>query len=171
MATVVKDKVFVLPTPTGQIEMAQYSIHIDPGQNDYTEVFGAPRLHRIVVPDNGGEWMAEVLAPLLQTKYDTDFATAKAAAVLPTFTSLPPTATATIDTPYSFQLTAACSGDGNSIDEFWLTDNPGWLTIDPATGLISGTPLTGDDGATLITYGVQDKWHNSVELTWTLTVS
>ncbi|MDH5753077.1 MAG: Ig-like domain-containing protein, partial [Deltaproteobacteria bacterium] len=54
---------------------------------------------------------------------------------------------ATEDTPYSFQMTGT-DVDGDSLT-YSLINNPGWISIDPDTGELSGTPLYTDEATGL----------------------
>lgn len=57
-----------------------------------------------------------------------------------------PAASVAVGAPYSFQPTAA-DADGNSLT-FTITNKPAWATFSTSTGLLSGTPSTGDVGST-----------------------
>ena len=48
---------------------------------------------------------------------------------------------------------------------------PGWLTIDPITGVLSGTPANGDDGVLSITVTATDAAGNAASDTFALTVN
>ncbi|GAF72348.1 unnamed protein product, partial [marine sediment metagenome] len=50
--------------------------------------------------------------------------------------------------------------------EFSLKEAPGWLTMNPKTGVISGTPSIYDIGKTHITIIVQRTWPNEVTTTY-----
>jgi hypothetical protein len=51
-----------------------------------------------------------------------------------------------VGAPYSFKPTAS-DADGNSLT-FTITNKPTWATFSTSTGLLSGTPSTGDVGST-----------------------
>ena len=64
----------------------------------------------------------------------------------PSFTSSMPPATATAGTPYQFQVSA---NDADSISLTYSAQGlPGWLTLNPQSGLLSGTPANDDAGET-----------------------
>ena len=59
-------------------------------------------------------------------------------AVAPVFTTYTPPMTATVGQPYSYTFVAT----GVPAATYTLSGAPSWLIIDPATGLVSGTPPT-----------------------------
>jgi hypothetical protein len=64
------------------------------------------------------------------------------AAVAPTITSALAPATATVGTLYTHTFTAT----GNPAPTFSATGLPAWLTLNPTSGLLTGTPAAGDVG-------------------------
>jgi PKD repeat protein len=57
----------------------------------------------------------------------------------PTFTSGPPPTTATVGVPYAATVTAS----GSPAPTYALVGAPTWLSVDPATGVVTGTPPSG----------------------------
>ena len=89
----------------------------------------------------------------------------------PTFLSVP-AATATAGTPFSFQATAVgCPAP----DTYSISDaDPGtssWLSIDPATGLLSGTPAAADIGTHTFTIGASSSNGSEFTQAFSLRVS
>ncbi len=72
----------------------------------------------------------------------------------PTITSIPVT-TATVDQPYSYQVTATDPDAGDTLT-FSLTTAPAGMAINAATGLISWTPTVGQEGDQAVTVQVSD---------------
>jgi len=73
----------------------------------------------------------------------------------PVFTSDMPTASIAQDVSYNFDVNAT-DADGDTL-VYSFTGNPSWLSIDSATGVMSGTPLNVDVGTTSgIVVGVTD---------------
>jgi hypothetical protein len=71
---------------------------------------------------------------------------AGAGIVQPAFLSVP-AATATVGTPFSFQATeVGCPAPNVYSISFPESDTSSWLSIDPATGVLSGTPAAADVG-------------------------
>src|ERR1019366_7237930 len=81
-----------------------------------------------------------------------------------TTTSLP---SATVDTPYSATL-AASGGTTPYIWSITSASPPSWLTLDPATGALSGTPTT--SGVQDVTFEVTDADTLTDSVTLALTV-
>ncbi len=92
--------------------------------------------------------------PVTLTVVDTDgFAATTSrsvyvgAPVAPAFSAESPPGTVSSGTPYRYTFAAT----GNPPPRFSLTGAPGWLTVDGATGAVSGTPPS---GSTAFTYSV-----------------
>ena len=85
----------------------------------------------------------------------------------PEITSQPDTL-AKVDSLYEYQVTAT-DRNGDTL-VFRLNSAPGFLSIDTTTGLISGTPATGDVGDHTITVEVDDQNGGTDTQTYTLHV-
>jgi hypothetical protein len=83
--------------------------------------------------------------PETATASDTFVLTVTNANDAPTISGTPATSVAK-NVAYSFTPTAA-DIDGDTL-LFTVANNPGWLSIDPNTGVLSGTPGNGDVGTT-----------------------
>ena len=64
----------------------------------------------------------------------------------PTISGAPPTRVAQGD-PYSLTVVGADVDDGDTL-AYSLSGGPGWLSLDPVSGILSGTPGSGDLGTT-----------------------
>jgi hypothetical protein len=67
----------------------------------------------------------------------------------------PAVTTATQDVAYSYDVDAT-DPDAGEILTFSIELNPGWLSIDPNSGLLTGTPDNGDVGLNSVTIRVTD---------------
>ena len=85
------------------------------------------------------------------------------AIVLPAFTS-PGTTTATIGSPFTFQVVAS-----NSPTQWTLSGAPSWLTINSGTGLLSGTPPAGATSPTVVVSAINAAGTVNQQITITLT--
>lgn len=88
----------------------------------------------------------------------------------PVVISTPP-ATAMADSSYSYQLKIEDEESDASDIRVKLVSSPNWLKFDADSWLLSGTPSQNDIGATLIHLAIQDKVHNTVVHSFTITVT
>jgi hypothetical protein len=83
--------------------------------------------------------------------------------VAPVLTSVPPSIGVSVyqDGNYSFDVDSDDEGLGNTVYSF--NQAPGWLSIDAATGVISGRPDNDDVGRHTIVFLVDDGWGGVTE--------
>ena len=80
----------------------------------------------------------------------------------PPYLVSPMQSSATVGVPYQYQLQAD-DADGDILSMI-ATSGPGWLSFDPATGLLSGTPDSNYEGENQITFNISDG-RNSIQPT------
>ncbi|AQT59134.1 hypothetical protein B0D95_02815 [Cellvibrio sp. PSBB023] len=87
---------------------------------------------------------------------------------VPTISSTPVT-TATQDVAYSYTF-AAADGDAGDVLTLSAVTIPSWLSFNPATGVLTGTPTNADVGSHTVTLRATDADGLFIEQTFTLTV-
>ena len=87
--------------------------------------------------------------------------------VPPEITSVPDTSTSE-DSLYIYDVEAV-DQDGDTL-VYRLIEAPGWMTIDPSNGIVSGTPTNADVGEVAVTVEVDDGWGGKDTQTYTLRV-
>ena len=137
-------------TPTGvdiDGDMLTYSINTQPGWAGFSTTTGALSgtptnndigiTENIVISVSDGTLAASLAAFSITVTNVND---------TPTITGTPP-ATIAEDSAYSF-MPGGGDIDANDTPSYSLSNNPDWLSVDTATGALSGTPTNADVGTT-----------------------
>ena len=127
--------------------------------------------HPTFVADKAGQYVIELIVNdgLVDSAPDTVTIDASSANQPPAIVSMPPVA-ATERQLYQYDVQATDPDPGDTL-VFSLDDAPAGMTIDPATGLISWTPATGQAGDHAVTVRVTDAGGLSASQTFTITVT
>ncbi|MCK5772193.1 MAG: hypothetical protein KAH57_00245 [Thermoplasmata archaeon] len=87
----------------------------------------------------------------------------------PVITTLPQTGSLE-DAEYSVMFTAEDEDPVETVYAWTLDTNAGWLSIDPATGLLSGRPTNDDVGTFLVNVSVSDGYGGSDSINFSLRI-
>ncbi|MGZ8243552.1 Ig-like domain-containing protein [Methylomagnum sp.] len=88
----------------------------------------------------------------------------------PTLNAIPSPRNATVGTPFSYTAVGG-DVDAGSVLTYSLVTAPGWLTINPASGLMSGTPAAANIGSSTVTVRVADNGTPSLAATQSFTLN